>query len=75
MAGEAVIPPLAITFVERNNYFDEGTTGDIVVALNRPMNSDDPAEVSVDFATEDYTSTATENPASRRFSARRQTSS
>jgi uncharacterized protein YegJ (DUF2314 family) len=50
--GVAEIPPLAVTFDNARFPIDEGTTGDVVVKLNRPMNEDDPAEVSVDFATE-----------------------
>jgi beta-glucanase (GH16 family) len=64
--GVAEIPPLSVTFASTNYEIDEGATGDIVVKLNRPMNSDDPAQVSVDYATEmasatperDYTPTS-----------------
>ncbi|MEM7797969.1 MAG: family 16 glycosylhydrolase [Chloroflexota bacterium] len=50
--GEAAIPDLAVTFSVTNNFIEEGTTGDIAIKLNRPMNSDDPAQVSVDYFTE-----------------------
>ena len=50
--GVAEIPELAVTFAAGSYDVDEGTTGDIVVKLNRPMNSDDPAQVSVDYFTE-----------------------
>lgn len=50
--GVAEIPELAVTFASANYDIDEGTTGDVIVKLNRPMNSDDPAQVSVDYFTE-----------------------
>jgi beta-glucanase (GH16 family) len=50
--GIAEIPELAVTFAAANYDIDEGATGDIAVKLNRPMNSEDPAQVSVDFLTE-----------------------
>lgn len=50
--GVAEIPELAVTFAETEYEIEEGNTGDIAVKLNRPMNSDDPAQVSVDFYTE-----------------------
>ena len=50
--GVAEIPELAVTFASGSYDVDEGTIGDIAVKLNRPMNSDDPAQVSVDFLTE-----------------------
>ena len=50
--GVAEIPALAVTFASARYEVDEGTTGNIVVKLNRPMNSDDPAQVSVDYTTE-----------------------
>ena len=50
--GVAEIPELAVTFASANYDIDEGTTGNIVVKLNRPMNSDDPAQVTVDYFTE-----------------------
>ena len=50
--GIADIPELAVTFAEANTDIDEGMTGNVKVKLNRPMNSDDPAQVSVDYATE-----------------------
>lgn len=51
--GVAEIPPLAVTFDTSETEITEGTTGDVIVKLNRPMNADDPAEVSVDFLTEE----------------------
>ncbi|MFK7804632.1 MAG: family 16 glycosylhydrolase, partial [Anaerolineae bacterium] len=49
--GEAVIPDLSVTFASARFDIEEGTTGDVTVKLNRSLNSDDPAEVSVDYAT------------------------
>lgn len=51
--GVAEIPDLAVTFATAETEITEGTTGDVIVKLNRPMNSDDPAEVSVDYFTEE----------------------
>ena len=56
--GVAEIPELAVSFSTNNFAVDEGTTGDIVVKLNRAMNDDDPAQVSVDYATEPGTAIA-----------------
>jgi beta-glucanase (GH16 family) len=56
--GVAEVPELAVSFSANNFDVPEGTTGDIAVKLNRPMNEDDPAEVSVDFATEPGTAIA-----------------
>jgi beta-glucanase (GH16 family) len=64
--GIAEIPELALTFAAGSYDVEEGATGSIVVKLNRPMNSDDPAQVSVDYFTEpgsatpgrDYTPTS-----------------
>jgi beta-glucanase (GH16 family) len=64
--GFAEVPELAVSFSTSIFEIDEGTTGNIVVRLNRPMNEDDPAQVSVDYVTEpstarpgrDYTPTA-----------------
>ncbi|MEM8860258.1 MAG: carbohydrate binding domain-containing protein [Chloroflexota bacterium] len=50
--GEAVIPDLAVTFTSGRYDIEEGTTGEISVKLNRAMNSEDPAQVSIDFLTE-----------------------
>ncbi len=50
--GEAEVPELAVTFVQGNTFIEEGTIGQIPVKLNRPMNSDDPAQVTVDYFTE-----------------------
>ena len=53
--GVAEIPELAVTFAANNFDVMEGTTGDITVKLNRPMNESDPAQVSVDYSTEELT--------------------
>ncbi|MDR9452080.1 MAG: carbohydrate binding domain-containing protein, partial [Acidimicrobiia bacterium] len=45
-------PALAVQFSTQNTFIDEGTTGDVAVKLTRPMGPEDPAEVSIDFATE-----------------------
>ncbi len=50
--GVGVPAPLTVSFASLQNFIEEGTTGDVVVALNRPMGPSDPAEVSIDFATE-----------------------
>ena len=50
--GVAEPPALAAQFSVNNTFIDEGTTGDVGVKLNRPMGPDDPAQVSIDFATE-----------------------
>ena len=50
--GVAEPPALAAQFSINNTFIDEGTTGDVAVKLNRPMGPDDPAQVSIDFATE-----------------------
>ncbi len=50
--GVAEPPALAVNFSKQNTSIEEGTTGDVGVKLNRPMGPDDPAEVSIDFATE-----------------------
>ena len=50
--GLAEPPALAASFSVNNTFIDEGTTGDVAVKLNRTMGPDDPAEVSIDFATE-----------------------
>ncbi|MFZ1396424.1 MAG: carbohydrate binding domain-containing protein [Candidatus Promineifilaceae bacterium] len=55
--GVAEIPDLAVTFASANYNVAEGTTGNIVVKLNRPLNSDDPAQVSVDYTSEPGTAT------------------
>ena len=49
--GVAEAPELAVSFAASNVNIDEGTTGEIVVRLNRPMGDDDPAQVTVDYAT------------------------
>ena len=50
--GVAEPPALAVNFAQQNTFIEEGTTGDVAVKLNRPMGPDDPAEVSIDYATE-----------------------
>lgn len=50
--GVAEIPELAVTFSANNFNIAEGATGNITVKLNRPMNEDDPAQVSVDYLVE-----------------------
>ncbi|MFW2332191.1 carbohydrate binding domain-containing protein [Ilumatobacter sp.] len=50
--GVAEPPDLAVNFSRQNTFIEEGTTGDVGVKLNRPMGPDDPAQVSIDFATE-----------------------
>jgi beta-glucanase (GH16 family) len=58
--GLNAVPPLEVGFVHRRNFINEGTIGEIWVRLNRPMTPEDPAHVSVDYATEAATSIATE---------------
>ena len=55
--GVAEIPELAVTFAAANYDIEEGSTGEILVQLNRPMNSDDPAQVSIDYFTEPASAT------------------
>jgi len=50
--GEAQIPPLSVSFAAGNYDIAEGATGDIVVKLNRAMNAEDPAQVSVAYSTD-----------------------
>ena len=50
--GVAEPPALAVNFSKQNTFIEEGTTGDIGVKLNRPLGPDDPAQVSINFATE-----------------------
>ncbi|MDH3643081.1 MAG: family 16 glycosylhydrolase [Gammaproteobacteria bacterium] len=51
---------MSVSFAANNNDIAEGTTGDVLVQLNRPMTEDDPAQVSVDYATESVASIAIE---------------
>src|SRR5690606_20136156 len=53
--GVADIPDLAVTFAAASYNIEEGSTGSVTVKLNRPMNSDDPAQVSVDYFTDSGT--------------------
>lgn len=57
--GVAEIPELSVSFTAGGYDIEEGTTGNVTVALNRPMNDEDPAQVSVDYATEAPGSNAT----------------
>jgi beta-glucanase (GH16 family) len=50
--GIAEPPALAVNFSQQNTFIEEGTTGEVGVRLNRPFGPDDPAQVSIDFATE-----------------------
>jgi beta-glucanase (GH16 family) len=50
--GVSEPPALAVNFALTDNPIPEGTTGDVAVTLNRPFGAEDPAQVSVDFATE-----------------------
>jgi beta-glucanase (GH16 family) len=50
--GVARPPALAVGFSRQNTLVEEGTTGQIGVKLNRPLGPDDPAQVSIDYATE-----------------------
>jgi beta-glucanase (GH16 family) len=59
--GVAEIPELEVTFSDGGYVVDEGATGTVAVKLNRPMTADDPAQVSIDFATEVPGSSATAN--------------
>ena len=64
--GVAAPPALAVQFSRQNTLIEEGTTGDVGVKLNRPLGPEDPAQVSIDYATEranaiagvDYTPTS-----------------
>jgi beta-glucanase (GH16 family) len=58
--GVGEIAPLSVSFESSRTDIPEGTTGDVVVKLNRPMTDDDPAQVSVDYTTESATSIAAE---------------
>jgi beta-glucanase (GH16 family) len=50
--GVSEPPALAVSFALIDTPIEEGTTGDVTVKLNRPFSSEDPAQVSVDFATD-----------------------
>ena len=50
--GVAEPPAVAVQFAQQNTFIAEGTTGNVGVKLNRPLGPDDPAQVSIDFATE-----------------------
>ncbi len=59
--GEAEVPELSISFASGGYSIEEGMTGDIAVKLNRPMNSDDPDWVSVDYVTSPGTASPIED--------------
>ena len=50
--GEAVIPELEVVFSAGNWDVAEGETATVAVKLNREMNVDDPAQVSIDYWTD-----------------------
>ena len=50
--GEAAPPALAVRLSTQQTFVDEGTTGQVGVRLSRPMGPNDPAQVSIDYATE-----------------------
>ena len=50
--GVAVIPDLEVVFSAGNWDVTEGETATVAVKLNREMNVDDPAEVSIDYSTD-----------------------
>ncbi len=50
--GIAEPPALAVNFSQQNTLVEEGTVGQVGVKLNRTLGPDDPAQVSIDFATE-----------------------
>lgn len=56
--GNAERPELAVGFSANNFDVEEGTTGQIMVSLNRPLDEEDPAQVSVDY----LVTTLTEQP-------------
>jgi hypothetical protein len=51
------VPELAVSFALGNFEVPEGSAADITVKLNRQLGPGDPAEVSVDYATEPGTAT------------------
>ncbi|MDH3295615.1 MAG: hypothetical protein OER95_14950, partial [Acidimicrobiia bacterium] len=50
--GTGETPPVAVQLAQSITLIEEGTTGDVFVRLNRPLGPDDPAQVSIDYATE-----------------------
>ena len=50
--GVGVPPAPAVNFAQQNTFIEEGATGQVKVKLNRPLGPDDPAQVSIDYATE-----------------------
>ncbi len=50
--GVGEVPPLRVRFGRTNQRVEEGTTGDVVVSLSRPLGDADPDEVSVGYRTE-----------------------
>lgn len=55
--GVAEPPALAVSFAMNDTPIEEGMTGDVTVQLNRPFAPEDPAQVSVDYATDISTAT------------------
>ena len=50
--GVGVPPALAVNLSRQITLIEEGTTGQVKVKLSRPLGTDDPAQVSIDYATE-----------------------
>jgi beta-glucanase (GH16 family) len=50
--GVAEPPAVSVQLSQQNTFVTEGTTGQVGVKLNRPLGPDDPAQVSIDYATE-----------------------
>jgi beta-glucanase (GH16 family) len=50
--GVAELPELTVGFAANSFDITEGTVGDVIVKLNRPMIETDPAEVTVAFSSE-----------------------
>lgn len=50
--GVAEPPGVTVNLARQNTVVEEGTTGAVAVTLNRPLGPDDPAQVSIDYATE-----------------------
>ena len=49
--GVGTPPPVAVQFAQQT-FVTEGTTGQVVVKLTRPLGPDDPDQLSIDYATE-----------------------
>jgi beta-glucanase (GH16 family) len=50
--GVGVPPALAVNLSRQITFIEEGATGEVQVRLSRPLGKDDPAQVSIDYATE-----------------------